>query len=360
MASYEQLKNALNKGSVGSALGAAAGGKKKKGGGFFSEKWQPPHRYTDDNGKEIRPPAEPIALIKGEHTIKAETKEGEAIEFEYPFWVYYDHYNGSKGVKRRSCSCSSGLVVDLDESGRPDFSYGTKPCIPCHYIDEEGAGGNDGYLNRGRKVVFTAVVLKWFHLKKDGKNTGFEDCTGRSCKLCEAGAPRQFGRRVFWPMGPVWAEYIFEKNATLQSSCGCGGNLEYLGFTCPECRQIIADYEHEPPKDGEIDALKSTDIDCPHCDETVRAHAELDCDECDSPSTVDLWSVVLKPVRIGEKYSPDLEAWRPIKDKEIEALAQFKPVDFSKFLSPSKLEDQVKWYGLNNPFDKDSSGSSEW
>jgi len=364
MASYADLKNALNKASVGSALGAAAsGGKgKKKGGGFFSEKWSPPRTYEDEStGKKIIQPSEPIALLKGNHKIRAQTKDGNKIEFEYPFYIYYDHYNGSKGVKRRSCTCSAGLVVDLNEEGKIEFEAGLDPCVPCHYILEEGAGGQDGWLSHRKTVVFTGVVLKWFHSRQVEKKTEFKECDGRGCTLCEKGIKRQFGRRVFWPMGPIWAEYIEEKNHMLQNSCGCGGDLEYLGFTCPECSNIIRDFEHDKPKDGEIANLNEIDVECPTCSEAVRARAELECSECDEPSRIDLWSVVLKPRRIGENYTPDLESWRPMKQHELEAVASFKPVNYEKFLSPTKLEEQAKRYGLKNPFTGNgSSGSSEW
>lgn len=359
MASYEKLKAVLKSGSIGSQLGAAAGqGKKKKGGGFFSEKWTPPHRFTDPETEERHnPDAEPIALIRGDHTIKAKTSDNKDIKFNYPFWVYYDHYNGSKGVKRRSCSCSAGLVVDLDDKGQPDFSYGSEPCLPCYYIDQEGA---DDYINRGRKLVFTAVVLKWFHVIKSGKKTEFKDCLSRGCPLCEKGIKRQFGRRVFWPMGPVWGEYIFEKNALFQKSCVCGGELECLGFTCPDCMGIIKDYSSVEPAKGEVELLRESDMVCPKCGEEITPVAEYECEECDNPQQLDLWSVVLKPVRIGNKYAPDLESWRVLKDREKEAIAQFKPIDFSKFLGPSSIADQSKWYGLKDPFEEDTSGSSEW
>lgn len=358
---YKKLTAALGKG-LGSALGAAAGGgKKKKGGGFYSEKWSPPRTYDDEEtGKKIIEPSEPIALVEGNYLIKAATKEGEKIEFEYPFWIYYDHYNASKGIKRRSCSCSAGLVVDLDENGNPVFETGTDPCIPCHYIDEEGAGGQDGWLSRRRTIVFNAVVLKWFHVKTEDKKTIFEDCAGKKCQLCEDGVKKQFGRRVFWPMGPIWAEYIREKQGLFEKSCGCGGELEYLGFTCPECNGIIRDFEHDEPREGEIGSYRSEEVKCPKCGEMVMAHPELDCNECEEPSTVNLWTVAMKPRRIGDKYTPDLEGWRPLKEKELEALEQFKPIDFTKFLSPSSLKDQAEWYGLKNPFAEDRSGSGEW
>ena len=358
---YKKLAQALG-GGVGRALGAAAGGgsKKKRGGGFYSEKWAPPRTYEDDNGQKIVEPSEPIAVIEGDYNLVARTRDGEKIPFNFPFWIYYDHYNASKGVKRRSAACSAGLVVDLDENGNPIFDVGDDPCVPCHYINEEGAGGQDGWLSVRRTVVFNAVVLKWFHVKQDGKKVEYLDCTGKKCKLCDDGVKKQFGRRVFWPMGPIWAEYINEKQALFEKSCGCGGELEYLGFTCPECQNIIADYENENPAEGEIANLRTTDVECPHCHETVRAHPELDCNECEEPSIVDLWSVAMKPRRIGDKYTPDLEAWRPLKEKELEAIAQFKPIDFSKFLSPPSIKDVCDWYGLKNPFDKDSSGSSEW
>lgn len=361
MASYEALKNALNKGGVGGALGAAAGGgKKRKGGGFYSEKWAPPRTYTGDDGEKVTETSEPVALIEGSYLIEAKTREGEDIKFKYPFWIYYDHYNASKGVKRRSASCSSGLVVDLDENGTPVFESGSNDCVACHYIDEEGAGGQDGWLSRRRTVVFTAVILKWFHTKTVEKKTVFEPCAGRNCKLCKDGVKKQFGRRVFWPMGPIWAEYISEKQFLLQNSCGCGGELEYLGFTCPNCDHILRDFEHDAPKSGEVYMYRSEERECPKCNDTVLARAEIDCNECDNPTRVDLWTVAMKPRRIGEKYTPDLEAWRPLKDKEMEAIAEFKPIDFSKFLSPASVKDMCNWYGLKNPFAEDRSGSSEW
>lgn len=361
MASYADLKKALSGGSVGSALGAAAAGKKKKGGGFFSEKWSPPRTYDDEEtGKKIIQPSEPIAFIRGDHRIKARTRDGERVEFDYPFWIYYDHYNASKGVKRRSVTCSGGLIIDLNDNGIPEFEAGDDPCIPCYYIKEEGAGGSDGWLSHRKTIVFTCVVLKWFHTKKVDKKTEFKECTGRRCKLCEKGIQKQFGRRVFWPMGPIWAEYILEKNNLLQNSCGCGGEVEYLGFTCPECSNIIRDFEFDEPQDGEIEQYRENDITCPKCNETIRAHAELDCSECGDPKSIDLWSVVMKPRRIGEKYTPDLESWRPMKENEAAAVAEYKPIDFSKFLSPAGLDDQAKWYGLKNPFIQDNSGSSEW
>lgn len=357
---YEKLMSALN-GGVGRALGAASGGKKKKGaGGFYSEKWAPPRTYDDENGEKIVEPSEPIALIEGNYNIKAMTNDGEKIEFEYPFWVYYDHYNASKGVKRRSVACSAGLVLDLDESGQPVFDVGNGDCVPCHYIDEEGAGGKDGWLSRRRTIVFNAVVLRWFHTKVVEKKTVFEPCTGRRCKLCEEGVKKQFGRRVFWPMGPIWAEYISEKQAQLENSCGCGGKLEYLGFTCPDCDNIIRDYEHEEPKDGEIATMLSQEVECENCGNEVMANAEIECEDCDNPTSVSLWSVAMKPRRIGDKYTPDLEGWRPLKDKELTALQEYKPIDFTKFLSPPSVKDQASWYGLKNPFEKDRSGSDEW
>ena len=374
-------------GSLSSKLGAVAP-KKKKGGGFYSEKWAPPHRHGDES-QELHKCTWPTrAELKGStvvvviamallsaftvgvdfvvsYIIQAMTDEGKDIDFEYPVWICSDHYNGSKGIKRRSCTCSAGMVVGLDERGNPNFETGNKPCIPCYYIDEEGAGD---YINRGRKVVFTGVVLKWFHQKTVDKKTVFEACAGKRCKLCSEGVKKQFGRRVFWPMGPVWAEYIMQKNAMLQKSCGCGGVLTYLGFSCPKCAAAIRDYDDSTPNDGEIEKLRTMDVRCPKCKEKVRAVAEVECDECDDPIVVDLWSVALKPLRIGDKYTPDLESWRPLKPKEIEALATYKPIDFKKFLSPSSLKDQAEWYGLKNPFGRDGAvvdsgddeGADEW
>lgn len=355
---YAALKKAFS-GGIGSKLGSAAPRKKKGGGGFYSEKWAPPHRNGEDN-----PDAEPIALLEGKYNIKAETEDGDEIEFQYPFWVCYDHYNASRGVKRRSCVCSAGLVATLDDAGRPLFETGDKECIPCYYIDEKGGGE---YINRGRKVIFTGVVLKWFHVKKVENKTIFEACAGKRCKLCAEGVKKQFGRRVFWSMGPLWAEYIMQKHATLQKSCGCGGVLSYLGFSCPECTATIRDYEDETPDEAEVERLRDAPVKCPKCKERVMATPELECEECDEPTPVDLWSVVLKPLRIGDKYTPDLESWRPMKPKEKEAVANYKPIDFEKFMSPSTLKQQSEWYGLKNPFDgsdidddEGEEGADEW
>lgn len=356
MGSYEELKKVFATTGMAGKLGTVAP-KKKKGGGFYSEKWAPPHRHGDES-----PEAEPIALLKGNYTIEATTDEGRPIDFEFPFWICYDHYNGSKGVKRRSCTCSAGLVATLDDMGNPNFEAGNKPCIPCYYIDEEGA---DDYINRGRKIVFTGVVLKWFHQKTVDKKTVFEACAGKRCKLCAEGAKKQFGRRVFWSMGPVWAQYIIQKHAMLQKSCGCGGVLTYMGFSCPKCAASIRTYEDQPPSDGEIEKLRTSEIRCPKCKEKIQAIAEVECDECDEPTLVDLWSVALKPLRIGDKFSPDLESWRPLKEKEMQALSAYKPIDFKKFLSPSSLKEQSEWYGLKNPFGRDGGtsddeGADEW
>lgn len=360
MASYADIKKALGKG-VGAALGAAAEGGKKKGGGFYSEKWQPPRTYTDDKTSEkITEPSEPIALLNGHYRIDAKTKLGEEVKWEYPFYMYYDHYNSSKGVKRRSCSCSAGLIIDLDDAGRVRFDYGEEPCVPCYYIDQEGAGGKDGWIRRSRKAVFTCVVLKWFHTTKVDNKTEFKACTGKKCPLCQKGFPRQFGRRVFWAMGPVWAEYILEKNQLFQNSCSCGGELEYLGFTCPECNHIIKDFEHEEADAGTIEYLRTSEIKCPKCKKTIEAVPVVECNECDDPQLVDLWSVAMKPRRIGAKFTPDLESWRPLKENEIEAVSKFEPIDFSKFLKPADPAKQAEWYGVKNPFAEDTSGSDEW
>lgn len=365
MGEYDQIKKALNGGALSKALGSVSGAKKPKktSGGFFSEKWQPPHQHTDSEGVEHNPSPEPIVLIQGNYPIEAVANidgKDQEIAFEYPFWLHYEHYNASKGAKRRYVTCSSGLRVQLDDNGNPEFTTGDDPCIPCHYIREEGAGGQDGYLSHSRKISFTAVVLKWFHQVQDGKFTKYEVCEGRNCPLCDQGVNRQFGRRVFWSMGPIWAETIMSKNASLLRSCACNGELEYLGFICPQCKHIMRNFDEEPEVAGEVEMYRSGTVTCPHCEEEVIAESEVACDECDTPRLVDLWSIMFKPIRIGDKYTPSIDSWRALKPKELELVRTIEPVEFQKFLKPTPLKDQAAGFGLKNPFEEDTSGKSEW
>jgi hypothetical protein len=242
------------------------------------------------------------------------------------------------------------------------------------------------YIQNQKLQIFNVVLLDHFHMvdsdrvSKEGKPyQDFADCTGKQCKLCNSGAKRVFGKRMYWPLGPMHGDQLADiAKKTLSRNCACGGKIRPIAFECPRCRTTYRDLEDNPfDNKKELAKFRAEDHTCGN--HKCGYHGPMVeipfCNNCKKAVPLNLFNTQLEVYMSGTgtkstlmvpEYTPlSVELKAKIKDALI-------PFDFNKVwdYKPLSPEEQAKWMGIDNPYSQyvgnledgedDESGSSAW
>lgn len=318
------------------------------GGGSFSDRFTPQKGAT---GKIT-----PIVLFKANYVTPVAMEDGQGSrKFEAPYGIILRHYHKPSNKFGR---CSAGLADVRESDGSVIMDVGKKPCLACF---EASKGKETGMAWAKKLHVFNAIVMGNFHLvDSDRKNerTGnyYKDpqpCEGRACKYCDKGIEKQFGRRVYWPIGPSFTEQLTDwVDFTLAANCKCGGTISTPAYECPKCGECFRDLEQAPASNEEMEELRLEMHKCKACGFTGFMQAVHECDQCSKPQPLKLWDVKMELYRSGDGATTSLQVRRftTVTDDEWKKIDPLmKPVDLNKVFPLLSIKDQAKTYKLKIP-----------
>lgn len=337
------------------------------GGGGFRDQFKPPGADEEPARIVLFRPEEP-------YKIKLEHEGHKDVVLERDYGIVYEHFNASE---MKGCRCTAGLRREDVEDGDWIITEGSGNCVPCYEIDAGAANISSRKLH-----LFNLIELGYFHevkvqkeskspKAKDGKIeiTELRPCRGKRCKYCKKGVEKTYGRRMYWPLGPMHVEQLINiEFAVLGRKCKCGGKITPRAFICPECEDAVRDLEDDPIEKGELKKLREEEHQCPHCDFTGVLIEYPQCDNCKDPQPLTLWDVAMEVYKSGEKtqsviqvsdFEPlTVETRAKIKDK-------MKPFEWDKLFGYRMLkpEEQARLLNLDNPFSgkgKDEKGGDDW
>jgi len=318
------------------------------GGGSFNDKFAPQEGST---GRIT-----PIVLFKANYVVPISMENGKGSrKFESPYGLIMRHYHKPSNKFGR---CSAGLADVRDSAGNLVVDTGNKPCIGCN----ESEKGKDSGMSWAKKLhVFNGIMLADFHLvdsdKKNERTGKFYrnpvECEGRGCKHCKAGVEKQFGRRVYWPVGSSFTDQLTDfVDFTLSACCSCGGEIAVPAYECPKCGACYRDLEKDPADKHELEAIRLDVQECRACGHVGYMRPVNECDKCNDADPLNLWSVKLSLFKSGEGATTSLqvrryelvtaEEWDKIK-------ALMTPVDLDKVFPHLSLKAQSKLYRLKVP-----------
>lgn len=325
-------------------------------------------RFSAPSGDED--PAQ-IVLVPGEYEMVLQHPKGlkgKPFKITRRYGIVHRHYNSTK---RKYCRCTAGLR--RDRTGPQYFILpGHSECPSCYHIDNGAA-----WLQVKKLHVFSTVLLDHFHLVDSDRtnNEGkpfqdYEECLGKSCKLCKKGVKRVFGKRMYWPLGPMHARQLGDiAKKQLSRNCVCGGKIRPIAFACPACQATLRDLEDEPfDTKKELAQFRAQQHDCGTCNYKGPMVEVPHCDSCKKAQPLGLFNTKLEVYMAGSGTQSSLQVpdFEPLS---VELKAKIKdamiPFDLEKVwdYKPLSPEDQSKLMGLDNPFseyDDDDSGSSGW
>ena len=342
--------------------------KGKGGGGGFRDQFKPPAADEEPARIMLYRPDEP-------YKIKLEYEGHKDIILERDYGILMEHFNASE---MRGCRCTAGLRREDVEEGDWIITGGSGTCVPCYEI-ESGADN----INHRKVHLFNLILLGDFHevkVKKESKSkkakdgkievTEYRECRGKRCKYCKKGVEKTFGRRMYWPLGPMHVEQLVNiETAVLGRQCKCGGKISPRAFICPECEDAVRDLDDDPIEEkGELKKLRTEEHQCPHCDYYGMLIEYPECDDCDDPRPLTLWDVEMEIYKSGEKTQSVIQAsdFSPISVKlKAKVKDKMKPYNWDKLFSYRLLkpEEQAKLLNLENPFSgkgKDEKGGDPW
>lgn len=355
MADFKRFLKARR--NVASSMRRTSHRSRKGGGGGFGDRWFPPK-----TSEGARPQG--VVLFPGKYEIPVQlgkTDDMDVMNLEY--YLTFEHFFAAK---KRGATCAAGLRV-MPDGDDFELTFGDGQCPACYHI-EDGAGG----INRRLMHVFNAVLLGHFHLidsnRTDGEGKPYKDwvdCEGKRCKYCSSGSDRIYGRRVYWPMGSRFVNTLMtHSNTVLSGYCKCGGEIEPIGFQCPECEEVIRDLEEDPADNEELALLRSKKSKCPNCKVVDVPNEVPECDSCKKARPLTLWDVQFKLARQGEGTDTTLmiSEWKPITEKLLAKIEKkMRPYDFAKGLyKPPTPAQQAKRLEVPNPFGEQDRGGVDW
>lgn len=307
-----------------------------------------------------------ILFFRGLYKIPVIDIEGKDKVVELPYDLKCQHYSARVNKGLPFLTCTAGLREFEDpETGEIFIDAGDSDCVPCYYFYQEG---REGPISNPRKIhIFNAILLAWFHKVPGdrpikGKSGEFwpeyKKCAGPRCVHCKAGLEKTYGRRVYIPLGPVFATNLADyQMVTLNSMCQCGGDLQPVGFSCsnPNCGYPIKDLEEEGCTDDELKSLREDLHRCPKCHEYVELEESSVCtrEDCAGPKPISMWDVAMKIYRSGEQTSTTLviSGVRKITERERTLIKDLMvPIDTNKVFPVYSLEEQARRFWVDNPF----------
>jgi len=339
--------------------------KGKGSGGSWTQRFTPPSGDED--------PVQ-IVLVPGEYEMALQDPKGlkgKTLKIKRRYGIVHRHYNATK---KKYCRCTAGLRRD-----RAGSQYlivpGHNKCPSCKHIDDGAA-----WLQTKKLHVFSLVLLDHFHLVDSDKtdNEGkpyqdYEECDGKRCKLCKKGVKKVFGKRMYWPLGPMHARQLGDiAKKQLGRNCVCGGKIRPIAFVCPSCEATLRDLEDEPfDTKKELAKFRAEPHNCENCSYKGPFIEVPHCNSCRKPTPLGLFNTKLEVYMAGKGTQSSLQVpdYEPLS---VELKAKIKeamiPFNLEKVwdYKPLDPEEQSKLMGIDNPYgtyddDKDDdSGSSGW
>jgi hypothetical protein len=312
-----------------------------------------------------------LLLYRGRYEVPIVDVDGQLKTETLPYDIKCQHF----AVNRNTyVTCTSGLQEYRDQDGDITIAAGEEPCVPCyHYLEN----GKDGGIAGPRKLhIFNAILLADFHevpgtrpiRGKPGKFWPEKvKCTGRRCMHCKDGVEKNFGHRVYIPLGTNFAQSLAEYDLfTLSGMCKCGGTLEPVAFACSDCNAPYKNFEDTGCSDDELKALREEYFTCPSCSHLVAMNEYSECSSCNLPQALTMWTAALEMYRSGEGVNTSLviSNARPVSETEMGKIKELLvPTDTTKsypVLSPRRQADKL---GVTNPYgeeEKTGRGAADY
>lgn len=328
--------------------------------GTWKDRWVPPQQSTTSVPEQI-------LLFKGDYHQVYGTPEGDK-EVTKEYYVYYSHFSAHANKGRGSgTQCAAGLFLVPNEDGDLVSIPGDGECVPCYNMNEGIPS-----VRVSRNFAFNAIRPGYFH-KVPGPNINprtkkpymeWVRCQGKNCKHCKALVKKEYGLRVYWPMGIRFAEQLMAYEETkLSMVCKCGDALHIEGFTCSKCEECVVDLESDPMDDEQITAFRSQERACPYCGHVDLYVAQRSCETCGSAEGLTLWDVILEVTRTGDGTDSSLMilGFTALdEDTKSKLEEKMKPFDFEN--GPLRIESHEavsKRLQLENPYvNRSQSGST--
>lgn len=317
------------------------------GGGNFSDRFKIP-KSDEEQPK--------ILFFKGRYPTEFQMPDGSVVTEVYDYGLVGEHFSKARNT---GFTCTAGF--SMDEEGY--IGTGNKPCVGCYAFASKGKN----FCGGARKVhVFNAILLEWFHIvdsaKKDKEGKPYKEyvmCKGKRCRHCASGIERQFGRRVYVPMGSMFVNTLSDFDLyTLTDTCECGDQLRSISFECPECGYEFIDY----PGQEEKVRFRESDQKCPKCKKLVEPKEFFECDSCGDPRPLTLWNTWLQLFKSGEGVNTTLSVRRhgKVSDEMLEKVKDLmEPIDLDRVYPKRSLVDQAKRLKIRLPDELRRTDASE-
>jgi DNA-directed RNA polymerase subunit RPC12/RpoP len=288
-----------------------------------------------------------------------------------PCYEYGEHYNATI---ERTTICSKVWREtpngDLEGNGK---------CIPCYYIDEEGARN----INFRRMAGFLLIHLDWFYLVPATDRKGNPLSYRQDTKYHKKGEPimdklwvegvdereldrrrltrrdlrnaeKVFGNLMHWSLGTNHLLVLSSEIVGLMDHCHCGGEINTLVYECPNCGHEVFDLTSGDCEYSrkELNLIVVKPVECPNCNERNLLTPLRECDNCKDPNPLRLWDVDLCVGREGDGTSSQLIV-RGHKHLELdERVADLVPQRdiLHRVFAPDDLDYQEKQMRLDNPW----------
>jgi len=196
------------------------------------------------------------------------------------------------------------------------------------------------------------------------KCEGVDRYGNSKCKHCDDGVPKIHGKRDHISVSNNQMKQLVSEVESLSENCaGCGeGEIGIWGFSCPECKEILASHKEGSLSPEEEDMLRNHEISCPHCEaENIRAVPEMECSVkkvvagvtkwekgCDNPKPVDPWKMDIFLAKKDGTFI--ISDWSVPNDPEGMNKYDKEAFDFDYFFGGQNLQEQADALKVYNPF----------
>lgn len=314
---------------------------------------------------------------------------------EMPFRTGSRYWIPKGGAKGNGCYIEQGpeCIVDVYKNPK-NFGLDLAPISNFQKYDP--------------KVYYSVWgwVEEWFHdvqNNEDGRQwRSKERCEGPGCKWCKDGAPKVFGKKVYFDIAPThWNESIFAAQETeAQCNCQCGGFTHISYYVCAKCKTPLVDvtqqcYSCKSSNIGidpvgkeavcqdcnsewsvlesgnpEISKVVNDDLKCHSCGHNDLPEPVFECTQCETPNPFGIFDCQMKISMVESKdgkakelkveqvlvQEPDSRLFDPQfqgqdgERAEKNAKWNKSPLDLEKLLSAAEPEEEARLLNVANPF----------
>lgn len=318
-----------------------------------------------------------VQIVDASYQVKVPDEKRETlIDMVFPWFPWTQHYNSSS---KESGICSAGPWAGNKKKAQP--------CRGCDQFfglmarDPTTGQNKMGPISKRPIYSFNVIHYHPYHLveaidRKDGtvmvnKKTNepfwqLQICKIENCQHCADNKMVLPARRMHWDTGTSHWNKLLERDAMLRRCCKtCGGRntITWGAYACPNPECVHVFFEHGKtniPEENIFRAVKDPML-CPKCGGYAWPKEYNDCsgcgDQCEPSSIFNVRLHVHRtadPVRNGTELS--IDDWEEAYDgiwvpEEIAAYSKqmaddmLVPMDLSKILAPTAMEQQMKIYG---------------